>query len=68
MLKSVGHILMKTQGWTIVGEELVQHRRCIVIAAPHTSNWAFFLYDRGLRRASTTRAFYDQTHMDEVPL
>lgn len=39
MFKSISRSLFKKQGWTFVGEELVVHRRCVVIAAPHTSNW-----------------------------
>lgn len=39
MFKALSRFLFKAQGWTFVGEELVQHRRCVVIAAPHTSNW-----------------------------
>lgn len=31
--------LFEKQGWTIKGQELATHRRCVVIAAPHTSNW-----------------------------
>lgn len=26
-------------GWTLKGQHLTSHRRCVVIAAPHTSNW-----------------------------
>ena len=31
----------KATGWTLEGQEFVEHRRCVVIAAPHTSNWDF---------------------------
>ncbi|RAL22488.1 acyltransferase [Lujinxingia litoralis] len=27
------------RGWRFVGKELTEHRRCVVVAAPHTSNW-----------------------------
>lgn len=27
------------QGWTVKGDALAGHRRCVVTAAPHTSNW-----------------------------
>lgn len=33
--------LFKAQGWTLRGEQLTTHRRCVVIGAPHTSNWDF---------------------------
>ena len=33
--------LFRAQGWTLRGEELTRHRRCVVIGAPHTSNWDF---------------------------
>ncbi len=39
MFKAISRSLFKKQGWSFVGEELVEHRRCVVIAAPHTSNW-----------------------------
>ncbi|MBA2661873.1 MAG: 1-acyl-sn-glycerol-3-phosphate acyltransferase [Bradymonadaceae bacterium] len=29
----------RAQGWTLNGSELAHHRRCVVIAAPHTTNW-----------------------------
>lgn len=32
--------LFSLEGWTLRGTELVEgHRRCVVTAAPHTSNW-----------------------------
>lgn len=39
MFKTIGHAAFKAQGWTIVGQDLITDRRCVVIAAPHTSNW-----------------------------
>lgn len=39
MFKALSRSLFNKQGWTFVGEELVVHRRCVVIAAPHTTNW-----------------------------
>lgn len=29
------------QGWTVRGEEIAEHRRCVVVGVPHTSNWDF---------------------------
>lgn len=39
MLIALSRVAFKAQGWTIAGEELITDRRCVVIAAPHTSNW-----------------------------
>lgn len=39
MLKALSRVAFKAQGWTIAGQELISDRRCVVIAAPHTSNW-----------------------------
>ena len=39
MFKWFCRLLFRLNGWESVGEELVQHRRCVVVAAPHTSNW-----------------------------
>lgn len=39
MLRSVFRALFHRHGWQIQGTELSQHRRAVVVAAPHTSNW-----------------------------
>lgn len=31
--------MFKRGGWTLDQEEIQVHRRCVVLAAPHTSNW-----------------------------
>lgn len=33
--------MFKAQGWTLKGEQLATYRRCVVVGAPHTSNWDF---------------------------
>ncbi len=33
--------IFEAQNWTLRGQELARHRRCVVIGAPHTSNWDF---------------------------
>ena len=33
--------LFEAQNWTLRGKELTRHRRCVVVGAPHTSNWDF---------------------------
>ncbi len=43
MIKALSRSVFKARGWTFVGEELASsHRRSVVIAAPHTSNWDMF--------------------------
>jgi 1-acyl-sn-glycerol-3-phosphate acyltransferase len=42
MYRSVSRAFFRSQGWSLKGTELTEHRRCVVIAAPHTSNWDLF--------------------------
>jgi 1-acyl-sn-glycerol-3-phosphate acyltransferase len=38
--KRTSETLFRTTGWTLAGADLVEgNRRCVVTAAPHTSNW-----------------------------
>lgn len=39
-LRSLGWLLLKLGGWTIVGDR-PKARKMVVVAAPHTSNWDF---------------------------
>jgi 1-acyl-sn-glycerol-3-phosphate acyltransferase len=39
LLKGVSLFYMKLTGWTIEGERPTASERCVLIAAPHTSNW-----------------------------
>lgn len=39
MYRSLFCSFADSQGWTFKGDHLSQHRRAVVIAAPHTSNW-----------------------------
>lgn len=39
-LRSVGWLLLKLGGWTIIGER-PHAKKLVVVAAPHTSNWDF---------------------------
>ncbi|MBF9253822.1 1-acyl-sn-glycerol-3-phosphate acyltransferase [Pontibacter sp. 172403-2] len=54
--KFLSRLLFKVTGWTLKGELTAQNRRCVMIAAPHTSNWdfvyaraAFYLMDAPIR-------------------
>lgn len=56
MRKLVSRILFSLSGWTMDKEIPNEVQRCVIIAAPHTSNWdlyyarlAFFLMDIPLR-------------------
>lgn len=42
MLKTLNRRLFETMGWTVAGDDLKTYRRCVVLAAPHTSNWDFY--------------------------
>jgi 1-acyl-sn-glycerol-3-phosphate acyltransferase len=42
MLLSMSRTLFRQGGWKVMGSELAEHRRCVVTAAPHTSNWDLF--------------------------
>ena len=46
-------IILKNLGWTIKGELTQPDTKCIIVAAPHTSNWDYIIgrlacYDLGL--------------------
>jgi len=40
LLRAVSVLILKLSGWTARGETLA-HQRCVLIGAPHTSNWDF---------------------------
>lgn len=42
MKKTLARFMLRANGWRIEGSR-PDLRRCVVIAAPHTSNWDFFL-------------------------
>lgn len=42
MYRPMARKFFKAQGWTLKGAEAAKHRRAVVIAAPHTSNWDLF--------------------------
>lgn len=39
-MKKFGHFVLKLFGWKVVGE-LPKEKKCMLIVAPHTSNWDF---------------------------
>ena len=41
MLKALCSRLFDLHGWEFAGEAFTDHPRCVVTAAPHTSNWDF---------------------------
>ena len=41
LAKFLSHIIFKTYGWKVVGRIPASVPKCIMIAAPHTSNWDF---------------------------
>ena len=42
ILRGLSLVGLKLLGWTAKGEPL-EHQRCVLIGAPHTSNWDFLL-------------------------
>ncbi len=40
ILRAISLLGLKIIGWRAIGEPL-EHQRCVLIAAPHTSNWDF---------------------------
>ncbi|MBK7173019.1 MAG: 1-acyl-sn-glycerol-3-phosphate acyltransferase [Bacteroidales bacterium] len=40
---SISHIILKMAGWKISGSMPSSLKKCIVVMAPHTSNWDFFI-------------------------
>ncbi|WP_299760578.1 1-acyl-sn-glycerol-3-phosphate acyltransferase [uncultured Pontibacter sp.] len=54
--KFISKLFFKATGWKLNGTLAPQDRRCVMVAAPHTSNWdfvyaraAFFLMDAPIR-------------------
>ncbi|ARS34890.1 1-acyl-sn-glycerol-3-phosphate acyltransferase [Pontibacter actiniarum] len=54
--KFISKLFFKATGWTLNGTLTAENRRCVMIAAPHTSNWdfvyaraAFYLMDAPIR-------------------
>ncbi|MER2998328.1 1-acyl-sn-glycerol-3-phosphate acyltransferase [Pontibacter populi] len=54
--KFLSNLLFKVSGWKLNGTLTPENRRCVMIAAPHTSNWdfvyaraAFYLMDAPIR-------------------
>ncbi|MHA6249263.1 1-acyl-sn-glycerol-3-phosphate acyltransferase [Pontibacter sp. CAU 1760] len=54
--KLLSKAIFKATGWKLVGNLTPENRRCVMVAAPHTSNWdfifaraAFFLMDAPIR-------------------
>lgn len=43
LFRGVSRVLMSLTGWRIVGEKPAD-KKCIIIGAPHTSNWDFVLF------------------------
>ncbi len=41
MQKSFSEIMLKLIGWKVVGDYPHQYDKCILVSAPHTSNWDF---------------------------
>ena len=42
MKRLLSQLIFKLNGWKVVGVETYPHK-CLVISAPHTSNWDFFI-------------------------
>ncbi|MCC9168306.1 1-acyl-sn-glycerol-3-phosphate acyltransferase [Pontibacter harenae] len=54
--KILAKLIFKAAGWKLVGNLTPENRRCVMTAAPHTSNWdfiyaraAFYLMDAPIR-------------------
>lgn len=42
-MRSFSRLLLRLAGWTIVGEIPAHIKKCVILAAPHTSNWDFVI-------------------------
>lgn len=43
MLKKISRFVLRTSGWKTRVEAHMTYRRCVLIMAPHTSNWDFVI-------------------------
>ncbi|MBU1369418.1 MAG: 1-acyl-sn-glycerol-3-phosphate acyltransferase [Bacteroidetes bacterium] len=41
-MKSLSRLILRLTGWKINGEMPSHIQKCVILAAPHTSNWDFF--------------------------
>lgn len=57
VLKRANRGVFKRLGWTVAGEELKNYRRCVVLAAPHTSNWDFLFTVSAFRQLNLPMRF-----------
>jgi len=42
-MRSFSRLMLQLAGWTIVGEIPEHIKKCVILAAPHTSNWDFII-------------------------
>lgn len=65
MLKFIGRLLLKLHGWKVNENVPKEAQRCVMIAAPHTTNWDFY-YMRiaflvlGIPMKATIKDFWTQ--------
>ena len=42
-MRNISRFLLRVAGWQILGDLPENVRKCVIIAAPHTSNWDFVI-------------------------
>ncbi|NLN96574.1 MAG: acyltransferase [Bacteroidales bacterium] len=43
MLRKISSLILKISGWTTIMEPHLEYQRCVLLMAPHTSNWDFVI-------------------------
>lgn len=67
MLKTLNRAAFRTLGWTLAGEDLKTYRRCVVLAAPHTSNWDFYFTVSAFRQLGLPMRFTIKNDWMKLP-
>ncbi len=71
MLKSFGRFLLKLHGWTANENVPKEAQHCVMIAAPHTTNWDFYFmrlafFVLGIPMKATIKDFWTKFPMNLI--
>lgn len=68
MIKSVFHFLFKIKGWKLAQPAPEASKHCIMLAAPHTSNWDFVYAISALEQLGLNPRFTIKKELNKFPI
>lgn len=68
MLKKLFYILFKLKGWKLIKNPPKEAYNCVMIAAPHTSNWDFVYAISALDQLGLNPRFTIKKEMNKFPI